>query len=359
MTDIKTSSKIEKRERIIKTITSHAPVRINDIGGWTDTWFSKQGKVLNTAVDPGVDVEIKVTKNIENKKQRVSVDAKNFGESFLVDPDKPQYDRYPLLQAAICSLRVPEDIKLDIQIDSCIPAGSSTGTSGSVCVALLGAQDQITPQKHETEEIASLAHRVETEKLGWQSGIQDQICAAYGGVCFIDMYSYPQARVSKVKLREKIKNALNRRLCLIYLGSGHRSSLLHEEVIRLLENKGAGFALINKMKELAQEAGHCLMEGDLDLFGKIMKENNECQRSLHPGLISEQADSVIRIAGKHNASGWKVNGAGGEGGSLTILCSDQPDHKNKMLEEINSLGKGIKHIPVSLNFQGLEVTSRS
>ncbi len=343
----------------IKTITSHTPVRINDIGGWTDTWFSKQGRVLNTAVDPGVDVEIKVSKNTENKKQRVLVAAKNFGESFLVDPDKPEYDRYPLLQAAICSLPVPKDLKLDIQIDSSIPAGSSTGTSGSVCVALLGALDQITPQKRKTEEIASLAHKVETEKLGWQSGIQDQICAAHGGVCFIDMYSYPEARVSKLKLRKKVEKALNNRLCLIYLGSGHSSSLLHEEVIRLLENKGFEFSLINKLKELAQEAKHCLMEGDLDLFGKIMKENNEYQRSLHPGLISKQADSVIRIARKYNASGWKVNGAGGDGGSLTILGSENPDHKKKMLEEINSLGKGIQSIPIFLNFQGLEVTTRS
>jgi len=349
---------MEKRESIIKTISSHTPVRINDIGGWTDTWFSKKGKVLNTAVDPGVDVEIKVTRNVEKKKERISVDAKNLGQTFLVDPDNPRYDKYPLLQAAICSLPVPKDLKLDIQIDSCIPAGSSTGTSGSVCVALLGALDQIALRKHSAKEIASLAHRVETEKLGWQSGIQDQICAAYGGVCFIDMYRYPEARVSKLKLRKQVRKALNSRLCLIYLGSGHSSSLLHEEVIRLLENKGSGFSLINKMKELAREAGHCLLKGDLDFFGKIMKENNECQRSLHPGLISEQADSVIRIAGKYNAPGWKVNGAGGEGGSLTILCSDNPDHKKKMLEEINSLGKGIKHIPVSLNPQGLEVTSR-
>ncbi len=350
---------MDKRETIFKTITSHTPVRINDIGGWTDTWFSKQGKVLNTAVDPGVDVEIKVTKNVEKKKERVSVDAKNFGERFLVDPDNPRYDTYPLLQAAIGSLPVPEDLKLDIQIDSCIPAGSSTGTSASVCVALLGALDQITPQKHSAQEIASLAHRAETEKLGWQSGIQDQICAAYGGVCLIDMYSYPQAHVSKLKLRKQVRNSLNSRLCLICLGSEHSSSMLHEEVIRLLENKGSGFTLLHKMKELAQEARHCLMEGDLDIFGKIMKENNECQRSLHPGLISEEAESVIRIARKHRASGWKVNGAGGKGGSLTILCSDQPDHKKRMLEEINSLGKGIKSIPVSLNFQGLEVTTRS
>jgi hypothetical protein len=30
-----------KTEKIIKTIRSRTPVRINDIGGWTDTWFLK------------------------------------------------------------------------------------------------------------------------------------------------------------------------------------------------------------------------------------------------------------------------------------------------------------------------------
>jgi len=202
---------MDKRETIFKTITS------------------KQGKVLNTAVDPGVDVEIKVTKNVEKKKERVSVDAKNFGETFLVDPDNPRYDTYPLLQAAICSLPVPEDLELNIKIDSSIPAGSSTGTSASVCVALLGAMDRISSQRHTAKEIACLAHRAETEKLGWQSGIQDQICAAYGGVCLIDMYSYPEAHVSKLKLRKQVRNSLNSRLCLICLGSEHSSSMLHEE----------------------------------------------------------------------------------------------------------------------------------
>jgi len=35
-----------------KTIHAIAPIRINDIGGWTDTWFAQQGKVLNMGVFP-------------------------------------------------------------------------------------------------------------------------------------------------------------------------------------------------------------------------------------------------------------------------------------------------------------------
>jgi len=350
----------KKQERnLIRTIRSHAPVRINDIGGWTDTWYSKKGKVLNMAVSPGVEVKIKVFENIEHEEKRVSVYAENFGDLFLVDPEHPKYDQHPLLQAAINSIQIPRDFKLDIKIYSPIPAGSSTGTSGCVCLSLLGALDSLFSQHRSAKELASLAHRVETENLGWQSGIQDQICAAYGGVCFIDMYSYPHSNVSKLELSPQVEKALDDQLCLIYLGSGHSSSALHEEVIRFLEEKGSRFKPIDKMRELAMEAKDFLIQGDLHSFGKIMIENNECQRSLHPSLISGQAESVIQIAKKHQALGWKVNGAGGEGGSLTLLSAEEENQKTKMLEEINSLGKGIQSIPISLNLQGLGVSIQS
>ncbi|MBD3414286.1 MAG: hypothetical protein GF421_07650 [Candidatus Aminicenantes bacterium] len=162
--------------------------------------------------------------------------------------------------------------------------------------------------------------------------------------------------MSKLDLSSQVEKALNNQLCLIYLGSGHSSSALHEEVIRFLEEKGSRFKPINKMRELAQKAKDFLIKGDLHSFGKIMIENNEYQRSLHSSLISKEAESVIQIAKKHKALGWKVNGAGGEGGSLTLLSAEEENQKTKMLKEINSLGKGIQSIPVSLNLRGFEVS---
>jgi D-glycero-alpha-D-manno-heptose-7-phosphate kinase len=50
-----------------------------------------------------------------------------------------------------------------------------------------------------------------------------------------------------------------------------------------------------------------------------MIENTEAQERLHPDLVSREARQIIEIAKHHKALGWKVNGAGGEGGSLTIL----------------------------------------
>ena len=88
----------------LKIIHSSTPLRINDIGGWTDTWFSGEGKDLNMAISPLVEVQIKVFENEKKKEARVLVHAENFDETLLVNPEEPRYDKHPLLQGAINSL---------------------------------------------------------------------------------------------------------------------------------------------------------------------------------------------------------------------------------------------------------------
>src|SRR5829696_5036650 len=89
-------------------------------------------------------------------------------------------------------------------------------------------------------EIAYLAHSVETEALGRQSGIQDQLCAAHGGVKYIEIDNYPHARVSRVAAPDEVLWELERRLSLVYLGKSHCSSDVHEKVIRELSDSGPG-----------------------------------------------------------------------------------------------------------------------
>jgi len=339
----------------IKTIHAIAPIRINDIGGWTDTWFAQQGKVLNIAVFPLVEVRIQVLENRKKVDQRVLVLLQNYGEALWINPENPAFDQHPLIQGAINSMPIPKDVMLHISLFSHVPAGSSTGTSASVCVTLLGALSQLALQNHPAHEIAYMAHRVETEKLGLQSGVQDQMAAAHGGICFIDMFKYPEATVTKLNIEEAILEKLSQRLSLIYLGQSHSSSAMHEEVITFLEEKGAQFTIIQALRSLAEQAKNHLLGGDLESFGEVMIQNNECQRSLHAELISEEADSVIALAKKYRAAGWKVNGAGGKGGSLTILSSQDEKQREGMLEEINSLGKGIRSIPISLARFGVTV----
>jgi len=346
-------------QKLIQEIRASAPLRINDIGGWTDTWFARKGTVLNLAVGPPVKVGISVFIQSKEKRSRVLVNAIDYQKSFCFDPDQPDYKVHPIIQGAVNSVKIPPEMALEITIRSTHPAASSMGTSAAVCVAVLGGLDALVSAGHSPQEIVTMAHRVETDKLRLQSGIQDQIAAVYGGICFIDMFSYPNATVEKLSLDEDIKKQLGRRLMSVYLGDAHSSSELHEQVIRSLENGGPGLKQIERMKSLAQEAKNALLAGDLTEYGRLMIENNECQRLLHPDLISEKADEVIKIAKDNGAAGWKVNGAGGKGGSISILSGPGKKARDKMVLNFNSLGRGIRILSLYFSEVGLAVEKNS
>jgi D-glycero-alpha-D-manno-heptose-7-phosphate kinase len=82
---------------------------------------------------------------------------------------------------------VPDDLAIQVSIYSEAPAGASIGTSAAVAVALIGALDCLTPGRLPPHEVAYVAQSIEIEMLQQQCGIQDQFCAAYGGINYIEM----------------------------------------------------------------------------------------------------------------------------------------------------------------------------
>jgi len=336
-----------------RIVHSQAPLRLNDIGGWTDTWFSGGGKVLNLAVGPPVEVQIIARAGAGPRGGGVLVWAENYGQTFRFDPGRPSSGSHPLLRFAVASIPWPKKYSLEIRVYSPVRGGLGTGTSASVCVAVLAGLSFLAGRPPRPARIAQLAHEVETKKLGLQSGIQDQMSAAFGGVCFIHMARYPQARVIKLALRGDVLSELNRRLVLVDLGRPHRSSDLHERVIALLRKEGTRSRHLERLRSLAVEARACLEKGDLESYGRVMCENNEGQRALDRRLISPQADGVIRLARKHRAAGWKVNGAGGRGGSLTLLASPDDGLRRALIRDLMTLGRGIRPLPCYLSSKGI------
>jgi D-glycero-alpha-D-manno-heptose-7-phosphate kinase len=342
----------------LKTIiNSVAPIRVCDNGGWTDTWFAEYGKVFNIGVYPYAEVQIEVFP-YDGQEERVVIFAENFGERYAINPQSRDWDRHPLLEAAIEMMGVPDNLAFQITIYSEAPSGASTGTSAAVTVALIAALDQLTPGHMTPHEIAYTAQRVETERLGLQSGIQDQLCSAYGGINFIEMQNYPYASVSQITVSNPIWWELERRLVLIYLGNSHDSSQVHEMVIRDLENVGSGDKRIDDLRQTAEKARDALYDGDFAALGKSMTENTEAQGRLHPALISADARKIIDIAKAHDALGWKVNGAGGEGGSLTLLCDSTSYQKRAMIREIEQESEKYKYIPTYLSRYGVRTWKR-
>lgn len=336
-----------------RVINAVAPIRVCDLGGWTDTWFAETGAVFNIGVYPYAEVQIYVGERLSEAEPRIWLHVENFGERYDIDPQHIHYDKHPLLEASIDIMELPHNLSFEVNLFSAAPAGCSTGTSAAVTVALLGALDLLTPGCRTPHEIAAIAHRVETEKLGLQCGIQDQICSAYGGVCFMEMFRYPHASVSQLQIPNSYWWELERRLMLVYLGRTHSSSEVHGRVIAGLEAKDADKSALAPLAQAAYDGKNAVCIGDWAALGRAMIANTEAQAALHPALVSDAARNVIALAQEHGVVGWKVNGAGGEGGSLTLLFGPEGERKRAFTQALAGLDAHFQVIPTYLSRQGL------
>lgn len=337
-----------------RILNATAPIRICDNGGWTDTWVAGRGKVFNIAVRPLVRVEIKVFPG-GAQDARAVINAENYGIRYAPALDDIGWGPHPLLEAALRAIRPPDDADIEVTIRSDAPAGASTGTSAAAVVALLGALDRLVGGCRTPHQIANEAHFVETIQLGRQCGVQDQLCSAYGGVNFIEITDYPRAVVSRLDLADEVHLELERRLALIYLGRPHSSSAVHEKVVRDLERLGPDCAQLNALRLAAVKARDALLAGNVDALGVAMRENTDAQAALDADLVHREAWRIIEIAAAHGAVGWKVNGAGGDGGSITLLCDRRADRKRAMIEAITQENSAFVPIPIVISRDGLRV----
>jgi D-glycero-alpha-D-manno-heptose-7-phosphate kinase len=338
------------------SISATAPIRICDNGGWTDTWVARRGKVFNLAVRPLVTVRIDVFPR-STREAPVILDARNYGIRYAPELGSSTWGPHPLLEASFREIRPPETADIEVTIRSDAPAGASTGTSAAVLVALLGALDWLAGGRRGPQAIARAAHAVETVHLGQQSGIQDQLCSAFGGANFIEMTEYPYAVVSPLAMSDAIRHELQRRLALIYLGRPHSSWPIHERVVRDLEQQGPDCAHLEALRAAAERARDAFTAGDLDALGSAMRDNTAAQADMDADLVHRDAWRVIEIAAAHGAAGWKVNGAGGDGGSITLLANARPGARRAMVREILQDNPSLVPIPIVISRQGLRVWS--
>jgi D-glycero-alpha-D-manno-heptose-7-phosphate kinase len=337
----------------LRTVNAVAPIRICDNGGWTDTWFAHHGKVCNIAVSPCAEVQVHVHP-LRALPARVVLDAENYGDRYGFDPGDPP-GRHPLVEAAVGYVALPPDASVEVNIFSSAPAGCSTGTSASVTVALIGALDRLTPGRLGRHAVADAAHRVETERLGAQAGVQDQLSAAYGGINFIEVPAYPQATVTRLAVPDTVWWELERRLALVFLGRAHVSSDVHDRVIAGLVHEGEASPHLDALRHAAEVARDAIEAGDFPALGRAMARNTEAQAGLDASLVSTDAQRAIDVAREHGALGCKVNGAGGEGGSITVLCGPDMRAKRELLGALESSGPNVRVIPIGLSRRGLRV----
>ena len=324
-----------------KGILSRAPVRICDIGGWTDTWFYPKGAVFNFCVDLYSKIKIK-----ENGLNKIRIFAEDFEQSTEIMNFKAvEYDgNLDLLKAAVKMMNIEKGLDINVSADA--PPGCGTGTSASIAVTLISALSKYNQVDLTNYEIAQLAHKLETEELNLESGVQDQFAASYGGINFMEI-DYPDAKISSIKINDKRIRELENQFLLLILGS-RSSNEMHRVVIENYKKKDPNtINSLEIMKNCAWEMKKAI-KSDLTSIGEIMNKNWDALKRLHPLMVNRSIISAEKISKDNGALGFKCNGAGG-GGSATILA--EIGHESQIREKL--IEKGFTILPCKFCFKGV------
>ena len=311
--------------------------------------------MCHLAVEPGAEAFASLLPACPPGTAEVQLRVPDFGDHYRFRVDQPP-NRHPLLEAALRRW-APKDRSLEVDVRSAVPAGSSLGTSASVLVALIAALKHLTgPSALDGPgPLAHAAHDVEAVDLGRQSGIQDQAAAAFGGANLVTISPYPSFEVRRLDLKPSLWGALGERVITVYLGAFHDSSVIHGTVIEhLAGDEEEADRLLSPLRSSAAKAAQALVAGDLGAYGEAMVANTEAQACLHPTLVNPMARRVIEISEKCGAIGWKVNGAGGEGGTVTVVTGDDRDELVSALAAV----PGLEVLPLSPTEWGAQVVDQ-
>ena len=317
------------------------PVRACDVGGWTDTWFAGHGRVCSLALEPGVTVSARA----ESGGGSVRFHLLDYGVDFALGAEPPEHS---LLAEAVREAALRADLDVELSIDSAVPPGCALGTSAAVAVGVVAALWALGGEAWRPQDLAAAAHRAEAGRSARESGTQDQAAAAHGGANVIDIPEYPRTSTRPIALPERTWRALDDRLLHVAYGEPHDSSAVHREVIAGLTAGGPGTRLLEELRGLAADAAAALNAGDLPRYGTTLTAATDAQRALHGALVSAEAEALIALAREQRALGWKVNGAGGPGGSISVLCREAVDR-----DRLGEAARGGGHRPLDLQLAPL------
>ncbi len=330
-------------EEIVQTIRARAPVRFCDLGGWTDTRIVPSGQVLNFTAALYTHVTLQV-----GAFAGISIESFDTDEAEQIrDIRQIEYNSVlDLFKAAVRRCGIARGVRILARSDA--PPGSGLGSSAALGVATVAALSRYLRLNRLPYDVARESQALETEELGLECGVQDQLASAYGGVNYMEV-NYPDARVQQVPLDVATTCELEDRFVLVYTGKSHFSSGMHQKVIAEYE-AGHNRHVFSRLCECAARGKDALISRDLQSFAEAMNDNWEAQKALHPDITTPYIEQLWEKTRAAGAVGFKANGAGG-GGTVTILAGRNKDHLvRRAVEDL-----GMTVLPAKIDFNGIRV----
>jgi len=289
-------------------IISQTPLRVSLLGGGTDFrdfYLREGGAVLTLAIDKYVYVILK-----ERFDDAIYI---NYSRKEIVSSvDEIQHE---LVREAMRKTGISKGVEITTLAD--VPSeGTGLGSSSSVTVGLLNVMYAYQGMQVPAERLAQEACEIEIDILGKPIGVQDQLIAAHGNLCFAEFHTDGSISVTKLDLSSEAKRVLVSNLLLFYTNRTRKAdTILKEQKANIADH----IAELCHLRDLAYEGRQALLEGNFDRIGELLHENWILKRRLANGISDPQIEEMYETARAAGALGGKITGAGG-GGFLLIYC---------------------------------------
>jgi len=203
---------------------------------------------------------------------------------------------------------------VDVKVRSMIPIAVGLGSSAAICVATVGAVQQLFDANLSKDVISKLAFEGETIIHGSPSGVDNNV-STFGGVMSFDRST-------------GFKHYKMEGIMPFIIGDTRRkrsTRLMVEKVAALKErNPEIMEDILASMADLSTRGLDALLAKDLPRMGDLMNINHGLLSAI--GVSTMKLESLIHTARKNGALGAKLTGAGG--GGCMIAVAEEKDLSN-------------------------------
>ncbi|WP_026369877.1 GHMP kinase [Kallotenue papyrolyticum] len=301
-------------------IISRTPLRISFAGGGSDLpifYCEEPGAVVSTAIDKYIYITV-------NRKFDQRIRA-SYAVTEIVD--RVDDLRHELIREALRLVRIAGGVEITSISD--VPSrGSGLGSSSSYTVGLLNALYAYRGRMASATRLAQEACQIELARCGKPIGKQDQYIAAFGGLQYIQFNPDESVFVDPIICRPATKQALGRRLLMLYTGMTRSAGEVLAEQRANVQRDHRRREHLRAMVRLAQELRAALSRDELDALGEIMHEGWMRKRELASQISNDQIDRWYERARAAGARGGKLLGAGGGG----FLLLDAPPERHAAIQ---------------------------
>ena len=335
------------------TIKSRAPARITFSGGGSDVnYYFKNigvGAVVNAAISKYSYVTL--SRRTDEKIVVSSYDLKMSASIPSICHIENIPREFSLLKSVI-NLFCPKG-GFELHTRSDIAIGSGLGGSSSMCVALIGAFNEMLHLNLTKYQIANFAYHAERNLLGIAGGWQDQYASVFGGVNYIEFKDVKNV-VYPLRIEPFTELELQCNIFLCSTGLLHDSNKIHIQQEASIKASKEKQNLIKMNVTLCEKLKDSLLTNNLSNFASILDRSWYLKKKFSSQITNRKLNKIYEQAKLFGASAGKLIGAGAGGYFMFYVA---PNKQNSFL--LKMAHSGFECTPIVFDRDGLQTWTES